>query len=57
MIPGRRLCMKLGFVAALLLPLATAAQERYPSRAVTLVVPADAGSSLDLLGRAFAHAL
>jgi len=49
--------MKLGFVAALLLPLATAAQERYPSRAVTLVVPADAGSSLDLLGRAFAHAL
>lgn len=57
MTPCPRLCMKLGFAVALLLPLAAAAQERYPSRAVTLVVPADAGSSLDLLGRVFGDAM
>jgi len=57
MTPCRRLFMKLGFGVALLLPLTAETQERYPNRPVTLMVAADAGSSLDLLGRAFGDAL
>jgi tripartite-type tricarboxylate transporter receptor subunit TctC len=57
MLPRRWPLVALGFALAALAPLTVTAQERYPSRAITLVVPADAGSSLDLLGRAFAEAL
>lgn len=70
MTPCRRVFMKAGLGAALLLPLITGripplpyealtagAQERYPSRSVTLIVPADSGSGLDRLGRTFAAAL
>jgi tripartite-type tricarboxylate transporter receptor subunit TctC len=53
----RRLFATLVLGSALVLPLMTEAQGPYPNRPVALIVPSDAGSSLDLLGRTFANAL
>ncbi|MBM3568018.1 MAG: tripartite tricarboxylate transporter substrate binding protein [Alphaproteobacteria bacterium] len=39
------------------LPLAARAQDKYPSKPLTLVVPFDAGGGTDQVGRAFAEAL
>jgi tripartite-type tricarboxylate transporter receptor subunit TctC len=49
---------KLGALALALFAAASAsAQERYPSRVVTIVVPLTAGTTIDILARLFADNL
>ena len=47
----------ISFVAASMLAIAAAAQDSYPSRPVTLIVPFPPGGVADIVGRPFAEAL
>jgi tripartite-type tricarboxylate transporter receptor subunit TctC len=57
MIRRRTLQAALVLATTVLLSLTGVAQERYPAKAVTLIVPGGADGGLDLAGRAFADAL
>ena len=57
MIRRRPLLVQLGLAGAVLLSATVAAQERQPTKIVTLIVAGSAGDNLDLAGRAFADAL
>ena len=57
MIRRRPLLVQLALAGTLLLSSTVVAQERYPAKAVTLIVAGSAGDNLDLAGRAFADAL
>jgi len=57
MIRSRPLLVKLALAGVLLLWSTAWAQERYPARPVTLIVPGSAGDGLDLAARALAESL
>src|SRR5215510_8291158 len=57
MIRCRPLLVKLALAGVLLLWSTAWAQERYPARPVTLIVPGSAGDGLDLAARALAESL
>jgi len=54
---ARRHVATLLAIAALSVPLAAVSQAKYPSRPVTLVLPAAAGTGVDIIGRLGAQKL
>lgn len=50
-------CLSVTVLSALLLAPGASAQDRYPARPITLIVPFAAGGGTDLVARAFAEAL
>ena len=54
---GRSVLLVAGIATSVAISLAGIAQENYPARPLTLVIPLSAGSQMDLLGRAVADAI